>query len=51
MGCVKNVGVISVHGAYEGKVAENFILKILEMGKPFIVTCDASRTQLGCVLS
>ena len=33
------------------KVAENCILKIPEMGKPFVVTCDASGTQLGCVLS
>ena len=32
------------------KVAENCILKIPEMGKPFVVTCDASGTQLGCVL-
>ena len=33
------------------KVIENCILKIPEMGKPFVVTCDASGEQLGCVLS
>ena len=33
------------------KVAENCILNIPEMGKPFAVTYDASGTQLGCVLS
>lgn len=33
------------------KVAENCILKIPEMGKPFVVTCDASGNQLGCVLT
>ncbi|MCO5588575.1 hypothetical protein L7F22_042532 [Adiantum nelumboides] len=33
------------------KVAENCVLKILEMGKSFIVSCDASGEQLGCVLT
>ena len=31
-------------------MAENCILKIPELGKPFVVTCDASGDQLGCVL-
>ena len=33
------------------KVAKNCILKVLEMGKPFVVACDASGFQIGCVLS
>ena len=33
------------------KVAENCILKVPEMGKPFVVSCDASGDQLGCVLA
>ena len=32
-------------------MAENCILKIPEMGKPFVVACDASGFQIGCVLS
>lgn len=32
-------------------MAENCILKIPEMGKPFVVSCDASGDQLGCVLT
>ena len=31
-------------------MTENCILKIPELGKPFVVTCDASGDQLGCVL-
>lgn len=33
------------------KVVENCILKIPEMGKPFVLSCDASGDQLGCVLT
>ena len=32
-------------------VVENCSLKILEMGKPFVVFCDGSGNQLGSLLS
>ncbi|MCO5612466.1 hypothetical protein L7F22_066733 [Adiantum nelumboides] len=35
----------------KAKVAKNCVLKVPEMGKPFVVSCDASGEQLGCVLS
>ena len=36
----------SAFNTLKGKVAENCVLKIPRLGKPFMVTCDASGDQL-----
>ena len=33
------------------KVVENCTLKILEIRKPFVLACDTSGFQIGCILS